>query len=65
MEHGFYQASKQEIPLLRSSSLWMNLPLLVYIYLFPSQEGKSMQANIFASTRLPTCVPFYECPFLE
>jgi hypothetical protein len=29
--------------------LWMNLPLLVYTYLFPSQEGKYLQANILAS----------------
>jgi len=40
MEYGFYQASKQEVPLSRSSGSWMNLPLLVYVYLFPSQEGK-------------------------
>ncbi len=49
MECGFYQASKQEVPLSRSLGLWMNLPLLVYTYLFPSQEGKYLQANILAS----------------
>ncbi len=36
MEEIFYQASKYKIPLLRSLGSWMNLPLLVYNYLFPS-----------------------------
>jgi hypothetical protein len=35
MEYRFYQASKQEVPLSRSLGSWMNLPLLVYTYLFP------------------------------
>lgn len=40
MEYGFYQASKQEVPLSRSLSLWLNLLFLVYTYLFPSHEKK-------------------------
>ncbi len=65
MEYEFYEASKQEIPLLRSLSSWMNLPLLVYAYLFPSQEGKSMQTYILALRHLPTWVLVCDCPFLE
>jgi hypothetical protein len=36
MVYKFYQAS-----LVRSSSSWMNLRLLIHAYLCPSQEGKS------------------------
>jgi len=35
----------------------MNLPLLVYVNLFPSQEGKIAQADILASRHLPEWVP--------
>ncbi len=34
MEYGFYQASKQEVLLSRLFGPWMNLPLLLYAYLF-------------------------------
>jgi hypothetical protein len=36
MEYGFYQASKHEVLLSRSLCSWMNLPLLICVYLFPS-----------------------------
>ncbi len=39
MEYGFYQASKQEVPLLRSLGSWMNLPLLVYAYFLRGKES--------------------------
>ncbi len=63
MEYTFYQASKQEVPLSRSSSLWMNLPLLVYVYLFLSQEKKSMQEEILVSRHLLVWVQIVDCPF--
>ncbi len=40
MEYVFYLVSKQEVPLLKSSGSLMNLPLLLYAYIFPLQEGK-------------------------
>jgi len=40
MEYEFYKASKQVVLLLRSSCFWMNLPFLVYIYLFSFTRRK-------------------------
>jgi hypothetical protein len=34
MEYEFYKASKLEVLLLKSLGFWMNLPLVVYTYLF-------------------------------
>jgi hypothetical protein len=63
MEYEFYQVSKKEVPLARSSGLWMNLPLLIYAYLFPSQEEKSTLAAIFVSRHLLAWVFACDCSF--
>ncbi len=63
LEYGFYQASKQEVFLSRLLGPWMNLPLLLYAYLYFSQERKSAHEDILASRSLLAWVPIYECPF--
>lgn len=65
IEYIFYQTYEKEVPLVRSSSLWMNLPLLIYAYLFPSQEGKSTQVEILVSRHFLAWVPACDCSFLE
>jgi hypothetical protein len=43
----------------------MNLPLLLYVHLFFSQEGKSIQEDILASRCFPAWVPIYDYSFLK
>jgi hypothetical protein len=63
LEYKFYWAPKHKVLLLRSSGSWMNLPLLVYTYLFPSQEEKFVQVDILASRHFPVWVLVCDYPF--